>query len=31
MIGVSLHQLGAFVAIVELIGSAICIPAFGED
>ena len=31
VLGVKLHELGAFVAVVVLVGGAVGVPAFGED
>lgn len=31
VLGVKLHELGALVAVVVLVGGAVGIPAFGED
>lgn len=31
LVGMSLHQLGGFMSVVELVGGAIGVPALGED
>lgn len=31
VLGVKLHELGALVAVVVLVGGTVGIPAFGED